>query len=442
MKSIKNIIALLLVFSFLLSYAQEEITDDLGDVSDAFQNHYFEALKQKGIENYENAITSLLECKEIDSENVAVHFELGKNYYELDRYSLAEESLLKANNLKPKNKWILDALYQLYLTQKNDEKIINTLQELSSIQSKYKDDLVLFYFKKRDYNTALNLIDELDKETGTNRKREHLRSQIYHFSKKYDEHVTYIQKKIAKNTATEIDYTNLVFVYSQLNKPEKSFEAATAFEKKFPDSDEPHLSLYKFYLNENKIDKAIGSMHRVTNSTALKEDEKFKVVNDFLEFTRTHIEYLPELEQVAKQLNNQTILNKLALLYKSTNNEEKADSYIQSASETSSDNYEDLKVLGNLLLRSNKINDALKTSTRALELYPAQPIFYLQQAKAYNLKKEPKKALESLTFGLDYLIDDPKTEVEFYMEMASAYAQLNDTKNQQKYLQKAKKLIK
>ena len=34
-------------------------TDDLGNVSDDFQVHFFEALKQKGIENYELALNAL-----------------------------------------------------------------------------------------------------------------------------------------------------------------------------------------------------------------------------------------------------------------------------------------------------------------------------------------------------------------------------------------------
>ncbi|HLU51715.1 MAG TPA: hypothetical protein VKZ42_06080, partial [Flavobacteriaceae bacterium] len=35
---------------------QEKVLDELGDVNDAFQNFFFEALKQKAIENYDRAI--------------------------------------------------------------------------------------------------------------------------------------------------------------------------------------------------------------------------------------------------------------------------------------------------------------------------------------------------------------------------------------------------
>ena len=38
---------------------EEQPTDDLGNVTDAFQENFFEALKQKGIENYELALDAL-----------------------------------------------------------------------------------------------------------------------------------------------------------------------------------------------------------------------------------------------------------------------------------------------------------------------------------------------------------------------------------------------
>lgn len=52
--------------------------DDLGNMEDEFQEHFFEALKQKGIENYDRAVTSLLQCINLESTHPIVFFELGK----------------------------------------------------------------------------------------------------------------------------------------------------------------------------------------------------------------------------------------------------------------------------------------------------------------------------------------------------------------------------
>ena len=77
----RNTLYLLLLCFFFLqplvaqdkeAIVDEVNEDDLGNVTDEFQEHFFEALKQKGIENYENAITSLEKCLELDPENAVV----------------------------------------------------------------------------------------------------------------------------------------------------------------------------------------------------------------------------------------------------------------------------------------------------------------------------------------------------------------------------------
>mgnify|MGYP000698810793 FL=1 len=134
-------------------------------------------------------------------------------------------------------------------------------------------------------------------------------------------------------------------------------------------------------------------------------------------------------------------MSKMALLYTTTNNE-KATEYVSSITKNNATSFDDLKLLGTVFLQENRIEDALKNSEKALSLFPAQPIFYLQQAKAQNKNNQAKEAIESLEFGLDYLIDNPTMEADFYTEMAKGYEILKDKKKQDKYLQKAKKLSK
>jgi len=428
----------LTLLSLLTTQAQEVLEDDLGDVSDEFQTTFFEALKQKGIENYDKAIDLLETCDTQHPNNAAVHFELGKNYYELDQLLLAENALQKANTLKPDNQWILETLHQLYRSQKNTEKTIETLNTLRNIHPKYADQLIVFYYKNQQYDDALALINQLD-EKGETRKREKLRHQVYLLGTKFTEQIEFIENKLLKKPATESDYVKLIYAYSKLKNTTKSFELAKTFSKVFPKSDSPYLSLYKFQMNANEIGNAISSMYRILHSTSLNDSDKYKVLNDFFNFTKQNNSYLPQLEKATELYPHTTIISKMALLYSNTNNE-KATEYIKNIAKNNATSFDDLKLLGKVLLQENKITDALKNSEKALELFPAQPIFYLQQAKAYNLNNQAKKALESLEFGLDYLIDSPKTETAFYIEMAKAYKTLKNKKKQEEYLHKAKKL--
>jgi tetratricopeptide (TPR) repeat protein len=139
-------------FSFLSLNAQKSINNTLEELSDKFQTNLFEALEQKGIENYEKAIELLIVCNNLNPNNAAVNFELGKNYYELDRELLAESSFIKADKLKPNNQWVLEGLYNLYRSQNNNFKTIETLQKLNKINQKYSITLVELYYKNNQHN--------------------------------------------------------------------------------------------------------------------------------------------------------------------------------------------------------------------------------------------------------------------------------------------------
>ena len=96
---IKYVFLGLLLFGILCipkgMYAQDKPpTDDLGNVSDDFQENFFEALKQKGIENYELALNALdkaeVAAKDNQENKAVVYFEKGKNLTALKRFEEAE----------------------------------------------------------------------------------------------------------------------------------------------------------------------------------------------------------------------------------------------------------------------------------------------------------------------------------------------------------------
>lgn len=427
-------------FSLLHISGQENRDDELGELSDKFQILFFNALEQKAIENYEKAIEFLEECNTISSNNAAVNFELGKNYYEIDNLNLAEKTLQKANVLKPNNIWILESLYKLYNTLQNKEKVIETLVNLKKTNPKYEDTLLQFYVNVGENKKAINLINTLDKN-GYNQERENIRYQIYSNSENFQEQIKFIENKISKNTANENDFVRLIYTYSKTKKETKSYETALLFSKIYPISDMPYLSLYKFYISKNDIDNTTKSMFRVLESNTLKDSYKSKVINDFLNYTKSNNQYLPQLEKATSLFSTIEIESKMALLYNQNNNK-KGNKYIESITKNNATSFEDLKLLGSVFLKENRYQDALENSEKALSLYPAQPIFYLQQGKAYNKNNQPKKAIESLIFGLDYLLDNPKMESEFYFEIAKGYELLNNKIKQNNYLKKAKNLSK
>ena len=85
----------------------------------------------------------------------------------------------------------------------------------------------------------------------------------------------------------------------------------------------------------------------------------------------------------------------------------------------------------------NQEEKAIAKSAKVLELFPAQPILYLINGVAHNKLSQGKKAIESLETGLDYIIDDPKMEADFYIQLSFAYKLVNNNSKSETFAKKA-----
>lgn len=144
-----------------LSYAQEEESSEvfLEDYTDEFQETFFEALKQKGIENYDKAINLFLKCKNLDSTYNVVDFELAKLYLANKQYIVAQQYGIDALNSEPDNFWYLDVVVEILQKQGNTIEIIK--EQISLDNSKLKKNLALIYFQRKSYQESLDILKEL-----------------------------------------------------------------------------------------------------------------------------------------------------------------------------------------------------------------------------------------------------------------------------------------
>jgi len=137
----------------------------LEEYSDSFQENFFEALKQKGIENYDKAVNLLLECKLIDANNHVVDHELAKVYLVDEQYISAQDYALSALLAEPTNLWYLDTAVQTIQMQGSslDQENLNIPWE----NNKLKENLALIYFKQKNYQRALAVLSDVEKSTFT-----------------------------------------------------------------------------------------------------------------------------------------------------------------------------------------------------------------------------------------------------------------------------------
>lgn len=417
--------------------------DDLGDVEDEFQEYFFEALKQKGIENYDRAVDALQKCLNLDSKKPVIYFELGKNYNQLKNFGAAEDNLKKAISMQPDNEWFLDELYDVYYQQEDINNAIKTIKQLVKYHPDYKEDLAALYVREEKYKQALELLDELDAQLGLSETRDAMRNDIYSITGNADDRIENLEQRVANNPNNEDNHLKLIYRYSQTGDRKNAYKAAKNLLKINPDSKFVHLALYKFYLQDEKVIEAIASVKIALSSPEINADAKAKVLKDFVGFVAQNPEYESDLIDITALIDENKDAqthSDLGHYYLKAGDKAKA---LSNFKEALKQNPKDFKLIKDVLLLQLDIKDykaVVSDSERALQLYPAQPILYLVNGVAYNNLGIPNKAIDSLEIGLDFLIDNPNMEVDFYSELSIAFKALNNISKSETFAKKAQAL--
>ena len=270
-----------------------------------------------------------------------------------------------------------------------------------------------------------------------------MRNRIYAVTGRKKDQIENLEERIENNPDKESNYLALIYRYSENNEKEKAFEIAKELLKTNPNSQVVHLALYKFYLADNNADKAIESMKIVVKSTKIKPEAKLKVLTDFVQFVSDNPQYETDLVEVTAMVsdtNNSKALIELGQYHLTKNNKPKALEYFEAALHLEPANFGVLRNVMLLYIDLQKYNEAELKSSEALQNYPTQPLFYLINGVAQNALNQPKKAIEPLEIGLDYIIDDTKMEADFYNQLSKAYTLLNNTVKAKAFTDKAKQI--
>jgi len=128
-----------------------------------FQTFFFEALQQKSIGNFDKAVFALEACNNIEKNNVAVLFELSKNYAFLFKYTEAEYYVLKGLEIEPLNLYMLRHLKEIKTKQNDYQGAITVQNKIVKLRPNEEADLVILYIKSGQMDEAIALLKKLDK---------------------------------------------------------------------------------------------------------------------------------------------------------------------------------------------------------------------------------------------------------------------------------------
>lgn len=304
-------IVLVALFGLLcnpLLFSQDSTAvEDLNEQKELkFQQYFFKALSEKAIKNYQNAIESLEFCNELIPNNTAVLFEFSKNYYLLNQFEPAKLYVNNALNIEPNNIWMLSHLVEIHKKERDYVSGINILKKIIPQNPKKKEDLVRLYYLNRQYEEAISLLQDIEKEQGLSRNLKSLKRSL----------------EFRKGTSVTQKTENLVEMISE-------FEKNSSFE-------------------------------------------------------------------LLKKILEKSFSENLSIFH--------------------------------------------KYAEQAMDLYPAQPFAYLTQGRSLKIQNKTQEALVVLESGIDFVIENPKLEAQFYIELAKVHDALGNISKAQEFRNKAKKL--
>ncbi|MFN3967353.1 tetratricopeptide repeat protein [Flavobacterium sp.] len=426
-----------------IAVAQEE-PNNIAVIDDGFQDHFYEALKQKSIENYDKAIQSLERCKEIQPENAVVYFELGKNYLAQKKYKDAYDNFEKVTQMDPQNRWAWVGMYDVCYDTHDYNQAIVIVQKLVEFKAEYKEDLTSLYMNTQQFDKALELINDLNEKVGKSDKRELYKADILKDAKYQSAEKNNLLDQIKKFPKEESNYIALIYMYSQSNQEEKALEIAKKLEKEIPTSDWAQVSLFKFHLNNNDGDNAIKAMNIALPSQKIDAKIKHRMLNEFLIFAKNNPKYEVDLDIAIAYFDNDKevrVAKEIGKFYYAKAAWPKAVKYFEMHLKSNPEDMETLLLLLQAYTENQQFELLAKKADDLTQLYPTQPQFYYYAGLAYNQTGNFKKAASTLETGLDFVIDDTALEINFNIQLGEAYNALGDVKKKEKYFIKANELI-
>ena len=434
-----------LLFSFGNQLFAQENPDAIALVDDQLENNFYEAVKQRGIENYDKAIVSIQKCIEKEPKNAAFQYELGKNYLSLKNYVDAESAFKKAIELDNKQRWYWNGLYDVYYQTKDFQKSIPIVEKLIEFDPNMKEDLVSLFMNTNQHGKALQLLKDMESKSKLTSTMEFYKLKIQESNAYSKPQKEQLEEAIKKNPKVEQNYIDLIVLYTSFNQEDKAFEVAKLLEKEIPNSDWAHVSLVKFHLNNNDGDNASKSMFKILDNDRMDLKIKHRVFNEFLIFAYKNPAYLKDIDKAIPYFDIDREINvakELAKFFWNKNDLEKTVYYFEKGLKKNPEDVDAMELYLEALIQKQDYQLVTRRSDDYLELFPTQSDFYFYSGLGYNQLKEFKKAKSILENGLDFVIENKVLEANFYKQLIISCENLNDNAKKELYNNKLKQLQK
>ncbi|MCD4736062.1 MAG: tetratricopeptide repeat protein [Bacteroidales bacterium] len=405
---------------------------------------FIEASRQKYLGNYEEAIKLYLACLELDPSDDASSFELAKLYNSTNRIDEALSNAEFAADTDKGNKW-----YQLFyagLLKKtgNYEQAVDVYDGLVTRNPKnpeYKNQLAIAYIYIGDLDKAIDIYNELEQQIGVTEEISLKKQSIYLQQDKIENAIEEIENLIADYPYVSTYYGILAEMCLSAGLKDKALESYQKIVEVDPENPYVHISLADFYKKNGEPEKALEELKTGFANPALDIETKIQIIITYYSDADNTTNLYEEAFDLARILvethpTSPEAYSVYGDFLAQTERYEEARDAFREVLRIDSSRY---MIWEQLLLTESELNDTeaiLNESSRAIELFPEQPLLYLFKGSALYMKKEWLECTKVLNTGLYFVGNNPLLMIQYQTYLGDAYYQLDDFEKSDKSYRK------
>lgn len=404
--------------------------------------------RAKVIEDWDSALLCYTHVAALDPTSADAHFQLAQIYMTLKKPAQAEAEAITATKLDGSNKWYLEQLAGIYMSEGKAKESTETFKALVDKfpgNPDYYLNLAFLYSKTNQYEAAIKVYDLFQKNFGIDENVIEEKKNLYLRLNRFNDAVNEVHKLVDAFPGE----TEYMLMEADLYRANKMKDKASDIYNKVlaiePDNARALLALSDLGVQSGNTQQSLDDLKKIFANPKVDIDTKVKILFPYLQFWEVKKDHKQDAFDLAEILT-QTHPDQAKAwaikgdLYYLDSQDDKALASYQKSLVIKQDIFQ---VWQQVMLIYNSKKDWAnleKTCTDAIEVFPNEPLAYLFKGGAELQNKEYEKAVKSLARGEKMSGDKDKLHAQFLADMGDAYHELNKSAASDSAYDKALKL--
>lgn len=406
-----------------------------------FEKVFFEANKQKVLNNKEKALELYNTALAINPKSHATMYQLASLNYKLNRYQEAVAFAQKAVATTPVyNHWysgLLGEFYNKFGKYKESADVFAAMVNQEPEVRKNYTEAANQYYNAKQYDKSVAILKQMQTKFGVERESSTRLDFVYSAMGEKDKAVVEMEKLVEAFPANVQYKGYLSETYMKADKEEKAITTLEQIIEEDPAVGKAHFALYSIYDEKGKDRLAMAHLKEAFKYDDLRLPQKMQAVSKYLNLLKSDTSLRADLLEFGEtlELNYPTNIEPYILqsdIHALLGDYSLARINIRKAIEIKPSEYQLWTKLLGANAQLDDVDQQIEDTDEALELFPNVVNLYVAQSYAYIERKEIKRGISIADEGLDVAIDK-RDIMELTLCKALAYEKLEDYNKADRY---------